>query len=236
MSNDQIAWSWSRLNRYRKCQLQSFWMDYAPKAEKVVEPPNPIFEKGKIMHSSMESALKKGTPLPAGMPVPGGQIVDLSHLEGVVSSLRNSERLWVENQLAFDKNLRPTSWFGKDAWCRVIWDAAGKNSNKINMIDWKSGRPKAEPEQLELFAASVLTALPEIEEVHTHYVFLEHKKYTHDVFYKSAANHIWQKFGEEAERIQISYETGHWEPDPGDFKCRYCPVPKSKCQYSQVEG
>lgn len=558
MSNDQIAWSWSRLNRYRKCQLQSFWMDYAPKAEKVIEPPNPVFEKGKKMHKSMEDALNRGTPLPAGMPVPGGQVVDLSHLEGVVSSLRNAERLWVENQLAFDKNLRPTSWFGKDAWCRVIWDAAAKRGPKVNMCDWKglaldtkiptpsgwttmkdikegdqvfdargkvcnvvgksdvrkrpcfkltfadtttvvcddehlwvvgdkegrvvdtktlfeefkegareivrlarpldtpdvdlplhpyvlgiwlgdgkhtsgeitnpedfiwekikscgyelgenygrntdrcrvhtvrgirtalkelgvlgnkhvpamylragyeqrmqllhglmdsdgsantvrkqaiftscskrlsddtmellcslgqrplqstttqrgfgltvtaypisfrpqginpftlprkadrmdakwgpglswnrkfksiepvstvptqciavdsadstylctermlpthnSGKPKADVEQLELFAASVFTAVPDIEEVHTHLVFLEHRKFTHDVFYRSAADHIWQKFGEEAEQIQIAQETGNWEPDPGDFKCRYCPVPKSKCQYSQVEG
>lgn len=236
MSNDQIAWSWSRLSRYRKCQMQSFWMDYAPKADKVVQPPSPVLDKGKKMHAAMEDALRKGVPLPPMLPVPGGQVVDLSHLEPIVEGLRRSERMWVEHQLAFDKSLRPTSWCGEDAWCRVIWDAAGKNDNKINMLDWKSGKPKADPEQLELFAASVMTAVPEVDEVHTHLVFLEHKKYTHDVFYRSAVDHIWQKFGEEAEQIQISYETGNWEPNPSDFNCKWCPVPKSKCQYSQVEG
>jgi len=235
MSNPQIAWSWSRLDRYRKCPLQSFWMDYADKADKVQQPPNPVFEKGKKMHKAMEDALNRGLPLPAAMPVPGGQTVRLDHLQPVVGSMSASERLWVENQLAFTKDLRPTSWFGKDAWVRVIWDAACKNGTKVNVCDWKSGAPKAALEQLELFAASVFTALPDVEEVRTHLVFLEHRKYTHDVFYKSSEKHIWQKFGEEAEQIQISMETGNWEPNPG-FACKYCPVPKSKCQYSQVEG
>jgi hypothetical protein len=188
------------------------------------------------MHSKMEFAIKNNEPLPAGMPVPGGQVVDLSHLTGLTQAIRSSQRVWVEEQLAFDINLRPTSWFGKDVWCRVIWDAAAKNGPVLNLFDWKSGKPKTEPEQLELFAASAFTLIPDLEEVHTHYVFMEHRKYTKDVFYRSSADHIWQKFGEEAELIAISNETGNWEPNPSDFRCRYCPVPKSKCQYSQVEG
>ena len=42
-----LAWSYSRLNKFRQCQLKSWWMDFAPKHMKVKEPPNPIFDKGK---------------------------------------------------------------------------------------------------------------------------------------------------------------------------------------------
>jgi hypothetical protein len=234
-----IAWSYSRLNKFRQCQLKSFWMDYAPKAMKVVEPPSPIFEKGQRMHKAMENALKRGAPLPSDLKVPNGtgkeESVNLTALEPIVAAIRNSDQMWVERQLAFTEDLRDTSWFAKDVWCRVIWDAAGKEGNKINMVDWKSGKPRPDSDQLELFAASVFQANPDTEEVHTFFVFLEHAKYTHDVFYRSSLAHIWQKFGEEAERIELAQETGNWEPCPG-YHCKWCPVPKSKCSHSQVEG
>lgn len=541
-----VAWSYSRLNKFRQCQLKSFWMDYAPKAVKVTEPPNPIFEKGQQWHKHMEHAISRGVPLPDF----------LSHLEPVVEAFRSAPEIHVEKQLAFTEELNQTSWFGKDVWCRVIWDAACRDGKVAHMADWKglaldtplptptgwatmgevqegdvlfdsqgqpcsvvgksevhhrpcfkitfddtssvvcddehlwmvngevmsttkikealhskhqrfhkvlvaeplvcqeapdlpidpyvlgcwlgdgkhtsgeickpdaefwtnieargydigadiggkdhcrastvyglrtqlretgllrnkhipdcfkrasydqrvlllqglmdsdgsvnsvrqqcifsstdkrlsddvfellcslgqrplqstvlakgfgleveaypisfkpqkglipfalgrkgdrvkdwnkghswrrlikyidpvetvptqciavdspdhtylctkhmipthnTGKPRPDSDQLELFAASVFQAFPDVEEVHTYFVFLEHRKYTHDVFYRSAAKHIWQKFGEAAEQIVLAKETGNWEPCPGHH-CKWCPVPKSKCQHSRVEG
>ena len=235
MSN-RLAWSYSRIERFRKCQLQSFWMDYAPKEDKVKQPPKDIFEKGKKMHKCMEDSLTRGTPLPSALPVPGGQVVKLDHLQPVVDTLRSYDKIWAEHQMAFTKDLKPTGWFDDDVWCRVIWDAAGRRGPRIDLCDFKSGRPWPATDQLELFAASAFRMFPDVEEVHTYFIYMEHKKFTHETFYRSSEHHIWQKFGEQAEQIVIADETGNWEPNPSDFNCKWCPVPKSKCQYSQVEG
>lgn len=236
-----IAWSYSRLNKFRQCQLKSFWMDYAPKAVKVTEPPNPIFEKGQRMHTAMEKALKQGIPLPADLKVPGKnggeEIVDLTHLQNWVDTIRKLPHVYSEQQLAFTEDLKETSWFAKDVWVRVIWDVAALISDKTHGLigDFKSGKPRADSDQLELFAASMFRKFPELEVVDSQFYFLEHRKHTNHRVHRSAEPHIWQKFGEEAERINIAQETGNWEPCPGHH-CKWCPVPKSKCGHSQVEG
>lgn len=234
--SSKLAWSFSRIERFRKCQMQSFWMDYAPKHMKVKMPSSPIFDKGNQMHKCMEQSLRQGHPLPAELPVATGDVVDLSSLRPIVGCLQGYEQLWVEEQMAFTKDLRPTGWYDDDVWVRVIWDAAGRRGTRVDMCDWKSGKPRPGSDQLQLFAASVFTRLPDVEEVHTYFVYMEHRKYTHDVFYRSSVDHIWQKFGEEAEQIVLADETGNWEPNPSDFNCKWCPVPKSKCQFSRVEG
>lgn len=221
-----VAWSYSRLNKYRQCPLKSYWMDYAPKQAKVVEPPNPIFEKGKEWHTYMENAIKRGDQLPEF----------LQQTKPLVDAIRSFPEVYVEQQLAFTEDLKETSWFGKDVWCRVIWDVAALNHDRSAMIvgDHKTGKPRPDSDQLELFAASAFRRFPSVQEVRTQYYFLEHKKYSSQVFHRKSEDHIWQKFGEEASLIATSKETGDWPARPGKH-CDWCHVPKSKCAYSQVE-
>lgn len=233
-----LAWSFSRINKFRQCQLKSFWMDYAPKAMKVKEPPNPIFEKGKIVHKEMELAAHRNRPLTDSLKLPdGGKPMDMTPHQPVLDALTAFPTVLVEQQVAFTEDLQETSWFGKDVWCRVIWDIVAINDDNTVAIcgDYKTGKPRPDSDQLDLFAASLMTKYPSLEKVKSQYYFLEHRKFTDHVVYRSAVPHIWQKFGEEAEQIVIARDTGNWEPNPG-FACNYCPVPKSKCQFSQVEG
>jgi len=232
-----IAWSYSRLNKFRQCPLKSFWMDYAPKAVKVVEPPNPIFEKGTRMHKAMEQAIKNGTPLPEALDVGRGETIDMRHMQPWVDQLRRFPHLLVEKQLAFTEDLKETSWFAKDVWVRVIWDVAAlvEDMTLGVMGDHKSGKPRPDSDQLDLFAASMLRKFPKLEVVDTQLYFMEHRKHTNHRVHRSAEPHIWQRFGEEVEKIVIAKDTGNWEPCPG-FHCKWCPVPKSKCSHSQVEG
>lgn len=220
-----VATSYSRIKKFRQCQMKSWWMDYAPKHMKVKEPPNEIFEKGKQWHTNMERAILGQNGLPPQQ----------ESLQRIVEALKRMPEKYVEKQMAFREDLTQTSWFGDDVWMRVIWDFGGKDGNILHLIDWKTGRPRPDDDQLELFAASGFRMFPDVDEVHTYFVFMEHNRYTHDTFYRSAETHIWQKFGEEAEQIKLAMETGNWEPNPGNH-CRYCPVPKSKCQYSQVDA
>lgn len=220
-----VAWSFSRIKRYRKCQLQSWFMDYCPKQFKVVEPPNPIFEKGKKWHKDMERSILGLAGLPP----------HLTALQPVADVIKNMPQVFVEKQMAFTVDLKPTGWFEDDVWCRVIWDAAGKDGKVLHLVDWKTGKPRPDEDQLELFAASGFRMFDDVEEVHTYFVFMEHQKYTHDVFKRSMEDHIWMKFGEEAEQIALSLENGNWEQNPGKH-CDYCPVPQSKCPKSKVPG
>lgn len=220
------AWSFSRLNKYRQCPLKSYWMDYAPKDQRVKEPPNPIFEKGNDMHKAMELAVKKDRELP----------VHLMHTRPIVDAIRRAPVQMVEEKMAFTQELKPVTFFDQNCWVRVIHDILVLNADQTHAvcIDWKSGKPRPESDQLELFAGSVFTKYPSVETVDTYYGFLEHKKFARMTYHKKMEDHIWQKFGEEAYQIEHAYKTGDWQPCPGK-QCEWCPVPKSKCRYSKVD-
>ena len=232
-----VAWSFSRINKFRQCPLKSYWMDYAPKADKVKEPPSDIFEKGKIIHKEMEDSVKLSRPLTAELALPGGKVMDMRYHQPLVDTLSSFPTVLVEQQEAFTEDLAVTSWFASNVWCRVVWDIVAITGDGTRAIcgDYKSGKPRPDSDQLDLFAASLMTRYPQIETVGSQYYFLEHRKYTNHVVHRKAVPHIWQKFGEEANQIDHAMTTGNWEARPGRH-CDWCPVPKSKCSFSKVDG
>jgi hypothetical protein len=65
---------------------------------------------------------------------------------------------------------------------------------------------------------------PEVDEVITSYIFVDSNQKEEKTFTRDDYEHIWQDFGDRAERIQIANETGEWVAKPSSMACRFCPV------------
>lgn len=224
------AWSYSRLNKHRTCPLQSYWLNYAPKGQRIKTPPNPAMVRGKFGHSYCENSINK---IMAGIEPPEHH--DFGHIVPVLRDLVkvHGQQIHLEQQLAFRQDLTETTWYGKDVWVRVIMDYLGINGSHADMIDWKTGKPRPD-DQLELFAGAVFVKYPQIQTVTAYYVFLDHKttiekSYNRDIHFLS----IWDKFREEVDAtIQTAFDEGTWEATPNNL-CGWCSVPKTHCHHAK---
>lgn len=163
-----LAWSFSRLNDYRKCPKQAFYKHIKKIAEKTTSP---ALIRGSAIHEMCQTFAQKTakTKCPA----------ELATFEAEFRVLqKHRATLACEQQVAFDKNWNKVDWFDKAAWCRQIIDAwympiVGKKQRLV-IIDYKTGKLNDDHlEQLSLYALSGLLLFPGVDEVEVQLWYLD---------------------------------------------------------------
>ncbi len=134
------SWSYSVYTAYLKCPL-SVCFDKI-KRIRIVEPPNPHFEKGDRVHKSAEAHITApGRKAPPIIP----------ELKGAADRLNLFRKMkaMAELEWAFNRDWRPTSWFGQDAWLRIKVDVCAEQADPplVHITDWKTGKVYEEHKQ-----------------------------------------------------------------------------------------
>jgi hypothetical protein len=126
------SWSYSVYTAYLRCPL-AVCFDKIKKI-RIVEPPNPHFEKGDRVHKGAEMYIGSTGRAPT---IPA----ELAAVKDKLVFFRKA-RAAVELEWAFTKDYLPTTWFGKDAWLRVKTDVCldTKEPPLVQITDWKSGK------------------------------------------------------------------------------------------------
>ena len=252
-----IPWSYSRLNDFEKCP-RMFQGKHVTK-----EFPAGDFEvyhlkRGSIIHETLQKYLETGnravlipemnpdliytTANPEHMKYNGKSVLKhpLEFLLPILDKLRASEGLDIENQKAFNTKFEEVSWFSnKLAWFRIIMDVkAFSDPTTLVIIDWKSGKPFGEIDQLKMAAGVGMKMHPEVTKVLVAYIFVDHpdRQPLMAEYTRADLDGIWQEFGDRAEMIQLALESGQWEPKPSKFNCTYCPALPQHCQYKEEYG
>ena len=101
---------------------------------RIVEPPNPHFEKGDRVHKAAENHISMPGKPPA-------VIAELKSVKPRLDAFRKAKAL-VEQEWAFTKGYLPTSWFGRDAWLRIKVDVCAVTGEPplVQITDWKTGK------------------------------------------------------------------------------------------------
>lgn len=151
---DFRAWSYSRLYDYERCpQLYKF-----KAIDKLPEPPNPAMDRGTRIHNLAEKALlKPKSKLPQ----------ELLRLKERFAQLRGAGAQ-PEQQWTLTYNFKAsTSWFSKEAWCRLKVDAVVVDGDKVEVVDWKTGqfKPEKSVDQVELYALGASVVHPVTKQV-----------------------------------------------------------------------
>lgn len=218
--------SFSRLSTFESCP-QKF--DYLYLSKTVKDSDNEFTIYGTRVHEALETYGKSGAGA-AGEATLSLDAVpeDVKKFTPLVDCiLRQTGTHHFEYQLAINADKQPCDWFAPDVWIRGIADVLVVDGVRAWCIDWKTGKPKSNPTQLQLFAALIFAHFPDVEEIRTSFVWLNHDDTTNSTFTRSMAPHLWMALEPRFRRVQDTVDLGVFETKPSGL-CKWCPA-RSVC-------
>lgn len=216
-----LSHSFSSIKMYENCPYRYY---HQRVAKTVVDQGGEASIHGERIHKYIEERLK-GTATPE-------QIAEIVNLEPVIASveaLAAGGELATERQLTLTHELKPTSWFAKDAWLRSILDVMVIRGSKAVVLDWKTGKRRPDFTQLELFALQVFAHYPDVKEVSTGFIWTKDLAFDKETYQRDQSHEMWAKLLERIKRIEQSAETNVWPAKPSGL-CRFCPC-NPFCEY-----
>ena len=214
-----VPWSYSSLSAFETCPRR-FKLTRLDK--KVVEAQTAATIHGNEVHKALELATKGTQQLPEKY----GQYQPI--IDRVTA--RPGKRL-VEFKFGLTKNLRPAEFFGKDVWVRGVIDFGLLTTKTAVALDWKTGKPKSDADQLKLFAGVMLRTYPYLEAVKTGYVWLAYNKVDTQTFKQADAPEIWGEFAVRVHRMELALKNDDFPPRPSGLCASWCPVGRKLCEF-----
>lgn len=207
--------SFSRLNTFEQCPLK-FEHLYV---NKTVKDQDTVYtEYGTRVHSSLENYAKTSDPETLTQ--------ETAKHKGLVDRIVQCDGdKFYEYQMALDSRKQPCDWFADDIWIRGIADVLVVNDKKAYCLDWKTGKVKDNPTQLQLFAYLVFQHFPSVEEVKTSYVWLAHDEMTTVGYKRMYMESIWNALEQRFNRVQEAVDVGVFQAKPSRL-CNWCPAKK----------
>ncbi len=217
-----MIYAHTMLSKYELCPKQ-FQHLYVLK-DLPKEPPSQALKDGRDAHQAFEARLKNGTALPE--PWKG--------FEPYCVTLTGHRPL-VEVSLAIKADGSPTNFWDDSAWFRGKVDVAtlqpkpGEGDPIAAVIlDWKTGKKREEPDELEIFGLLIKAAYPLVKQVNGYYIWLKEGK-VGALHLLSETEAKLAQLKERTERIEKSVQTDFFPPIQGPL-CGWCPV--KKCRFN----
>jgi hypothetical protein len=140
--------------------------------------------------------------------------------------------LLVEQEIALNENMKPVSWFAKDAWFRGKLDATVIREGKASIFDWKSGKVKNDPDQLRIFAAALSIIRPDVNLFAPKFIFTREAKVVGcDDIAKSEIPGIWEGVLGRVERMKQAWAADNF-PARASGLCPWCSIYQT-CKYAR---
>lgn len=213
-------WSYSGLTSFETCPKRYFHIKVA---KDVMDSPGEAAIWGSTVHKHLEDRVRDGIPLPQS--IAGYERLAVPIVAHVGQKL-------VEQQMAVDVNLTPVDWTSDMAWCRGIVDVGVLTGKRVVLLDWKTGKRKADSDQLKLFAGLAFAHYPQLEVAVTGFVWLKAGVVDKQRFERSQVPFIWQEFLPRVQRLERAYGEDKFPPKPSGLCSKWCPVPRHKCEFS----
>lgn len=212
--------SFSRLSTFENCEQQFDYL-YVSKSVKSQDTDATLY--GTRVHEVLEHHGRglKGDPASQA-------IVALEGFKEAEQWLPLVERInaapgekYYEHEMAIRKDKSPCTWQDPDVWIRGIADVLVVDNDRAWCLDWKTGKVKANPTQLALFAALVMHSFPAVNEVKTSFIWLKFNETTDAVYSRSKLGHLWLGLEPRFERLQEAVDLGVFKARPSGL-CKWC--------------
>lgn len=214
------AWSYSSLSAFEQCPRR---YNLTRIAKVIKEPQTEATLHGNAVHKALELSVRDALPLPE-------KYKDYSKLVDVVRHAPGVKH--TEHKFALTRNLTPTEYWGKDVWVRGVLDLRILVERRLTIIDWKTGKPKPDADQLELFAGVGFALHPNVDTIRTAYAWLAHNKLDRQIFRRGDEKTIWLKFIPRVQAMDEAIDRKDYPPKPSGLCRQWCPVPRSMCEFS----
>lgn len=214
------AWSYSSLTAFETCPRR-YQLTRLTKA--VPEPQTEALTHGNEVHKALELAISGAAPLPEKYG---------SYTPIVTMAKGSPGEKHTELKFGLDQQLRPVDFFARTVWVRGVLDFVCVRTKTAVVLDWKTGKPKPDNDQMQLFAAASFSLFPGIETVRTGYAWLAYNKIDSDTFERGDASAIWNEFRGRHSRVELAAKTNTYPPKPSGLCRNHCPVPSTMCEFS----
>ena len=164
-----MIWSFTALTQAERC-MHAFRAKYITKTLPFV--PSPAADYGVQVHKLMERHVKTGAPFPP----------DFGWLQEFVPAKTRGQSHFAEMPLAIRADGSGCSFWDKDCWFRGKADfvsltpSSGGEPAVAVILDWKTGKPWDDPDELEVFAALAQSAMQDQWLWYGAYVWLKERR------------------------------------------------------------
>lgn len=225
----KIALSHSRLSTYQQCPLK-FKLQFLDKAFPA-EEESPHLVRGGNVHKALENYIIKKQVGEQGIPV--SALPEVESTKPLIDNLFNTfEKVDPEAQVSVNNRWQKIEWFSKDSYYRAIIDVIARGGSRVFVGDFKTGKIRDYDGwggQLHLTATITFHIFPEVEQVDTVYLYVDHKK-THKVtFMRDELPKLTEHFDKQYEIVNNDKD---FKPKTNEF-CKWCPATKAQCPYSR---
>jgi hypothetical protein len=208
-----MSWSLSRLKTFETCHAK---YDYRYNLKIPDNGGSSAAQRGIDIHAGIEKSIKdRITPVPEEASFVG-------------DTIRSLQYAGVEHRAEFDLKL-DKDWkqvITGDYWFHGIIDLYVRTSpTTASFHDWKTGRIYPDhDEQKELYALALFCAYPELEEITSHFDYLDQRKSITRTFHPYMVPAAKERWSRRVGRMQSATE---FIPTPG-YLCRWCGFSKAK--------
>ncbi len=204
-------WSWSLLDTADRCLLQA-------KHKYVVrdlprEPETEPMRWGNKVHRGMENRLKIEAPLTDGMEPFEVFVAPLDVAPG---------QLWAEKWFGMREDGSPCRSLDDDCWGRGKLDVSIVDDTYALIVDWKTGKVREDPDELEIGAVLLKATYPKLERISGWFVWLKERRTgkVHDLSDTAGKlENIRQRYARLEEAVRMDHFPAQQNP-----LCPWCPV------------
>jgi RecB family exonuclease len=217
-----MAMSYSRLSTFEQCPAK---FDYLYVTKLVRDAGSEASEYGNRVHEVLEKYGKDELDLDS-LGLEGKQT--LQRWGSVVDSIKNKPgEKYYEFNMAVDENNHPVDWFSADVFIRSIADVLVVDGSVAYCLDYKTGKVRENPTQLQLFAAMVFWHFPEVETVKTSFIWLKFDEVTNATYQRKYLSALWDGLKPRFDKVQETIDLGVFDTKPSGL-CPWCPA-KGMC-------
>lgn len=195
------------LNTYRNICPHQAYRRYILKDVKYVSTP--AMEAGNAVHTAMENRVGKGKVLP-----------DEYRQYEPFASCFNDLPVKVEWKLGVTTEGKPCDWYDTKIFIRTKLDLSLVNGETGYLLDWKTGKVREDPFELEVQAVALHASNPHLKKIVGQFAWLKENRLgqMHDL---SQTNRTWTTICETVTAAQKDLDRGVFEKRQGPL-CRWC--------------
>ncbi len=177
---------------------------------------------GEVVHKALEERVRDKKPLPPALKKHEEVCAQFENIPGV--------EVFAEQEMVLTKEFTPTGWWDEDAWIRSKLDIVAVKGKTAVVADWKTGKRRPDPFQLDLFALQTFCHYPAVEKVHSTFIWLAEDKTDTFITVRKEVDRLKKNMQYKIKRVEDALETGVWPAKPSGL-CNYCPC-KDFCEYA----
>lgn len=219
-----LPWSFSKLNDYERCPFYAYQV-HVLKQKQPEDAKAPWKLKGDRYHLQAQlyvndrNAGVKRRP-PPELKLYAKEIAQLLKMARVPPS---TELKW-----GFTQAWRPTDFFAKDVYCRMMLDLSVLHASGVNVVDYKTGKIYEKTlDQLRLYSVGALAVEPRAPSVRAEAWHLEVPPRTGLLQFQVTRRDVKTVRVSFEKRVAAMLRDRQLKPVPNS-SCKYCHLAKSK--------